>query len=111
MTERKKRTLEFFEQLNEQERSEAIENFDENYSYNIPDNLYEAIYHGFTQTDKWKSIRIKILNNTYHPKQFDIDDICESVENENDFNCSWTEIHKIVKATYEKLKELGKIKE
>jgi hypothetical protein len=117
MTERKRVTLEFFSQLKEPERSQAIENFDEGTSNKTPSCLANAVFFCINWTDSpqgwdyWDKIHESIRDNTYHTKPFDIEDICESVENENDFNCSWTEIHKIVKATYEKLKYLGKIKE
>lgn len=117
MTERKRVTLEFFEQLREPERSEAIDNFDEGYSGIVPKSESESLQLGFNwrespqEEDYWDEIDDRLFDGSYHTKPFDIEDICYSVENENDFNCSWIEIHKIVKATYNKLKELGKIKD
>jgi hypothetical protein len=46
-SERYIKTMQFFEQLREPERSEAIANYDESYSNQIPKSLVEALEEGF----------------------------------------------------------------
>ena len=66
-------TMNFFEQLKEPERSEAIENYDETYSC-VPDTITEAISHGFDWAKSkqgykyWNNIRYSIEYNTYFKK-------------------------------------------
>ncbi len=63
-------TMKFFEQLREPERSQAIENYDEN-RYGIPSKLNNALTNGFDWGKSkqgykyWNDIRDSIENNTY----------------------------------------------
>lgn len=63
-------TMKFFYELKEPERSQAIENYDEN-RYGIPSSLGNALSTGFTWGNSkqgykyWNDIRDSIENNTY----------------------------------------------
>lgn len=63
-------TMKFFNELKEPEKSEAIENYDENL-YGIPSNLDEALLDGFNWEKSkqgykyWNDISDSIINNTY----------------------------------------------
>jgi len=69
-SERYLATMKFFNELKEPERSEAIENYDEN-RYGIPSSLGNALSNGFTWGKSkqgynyWNDIRDSIRNNTY----------------------------------------------
>ena len=64
-------TMKFFEQLREPERSEAIENYNEDYSKTVPLNLHGALLLGFAwdKTKKvhsyWDNLYKSIRDNTY----------------------------------------------
>ena len=64
-------TMKFFEQLREPERSEAIANYDENYTDTIPSSLSFALLLGFDWCKSkqgnsyWDKLYISINNNTY----------------------------------------------
>lgn len=69
-SERYLATMKFFNELKEPERSEAIENYDEN-RYGIPSKLNNALTNGFDWGKSkqgykyWNDIRDSIENNTY----------------------------------------------
>jgi len=73
-SERYLTTMKFFEQLREPERSEAITNYDEEFSETVPINLFEAVNSAFqwdccNQEDQyWLSISNDIEGNTYFKK-------------------------------------------
>lgn len=64
-------TMKFFEQLREPERSEAIENYNENYYNSVPSTLTNALEDGFGWSDSaqehvyWDNIYVSIEDNTY----------------------------------------------
>ncbi len=110
ISERKRVTLEFFEQLNEPERSEAIENFNEGTSNKTPSCLANAVFFCINWTDSpqgwdyWDKIHESIRDNTYHHKQFNI------VQFAYDMYTGEGDKQIIAIDTYNKLNELGKIK-
>lgn len=67
-------TMKFFNELKEPERSEAIENYDEN-RYGIPSKLNNALTNGFDWGKSkqgykyWNDIRDSIEDNTYFKEQ------------------------------------------
>jgi|LakMenEpi03Aug12_release.lakeMendotaPanAssembly.Ray.scaffolds.fasta_scaffold827917_2 hypothetical protein len=75
-TERYIKTMEFFNQLREPERNQAIANYNEEYDYmKIPDNLFIALEYGFSWEDSneghnyWENICGNIEDNSYFNKQ------------------------------------------
>jgi hypothetical protein len=70
-SERYIKTMQFFEQLREPERSEAIANYDEDWSDSTPKDLATALDCGFewSATEQkhlyWSEIKDNIKNNTY----------------------------------------------
>lgn len=74
-SERYLATMKFFEQLREPERSEAIANYDEEYSICIPKGLQQALSGGFCWDDTkqfseyWEDIHTMILEGTYFKKE------------------------------------------
>lgn len=114
ISERKRVTLQFFEQLKEPERSEAIENFDESFDRQIPDCLVDALDRGFNfdntkQGHKyWFDITLDIESGRYlrgKKKPFDIKELAREMYPTDCLD------RKVVLEVYNKLKSLGKIKE
>ena len=74
-SERYLATMKFFEQLKEPERSEAIANYDEEYSIYIPKSLESALSSGFCwdnteqESDYWEHIHGMLLDNTYFQEE------------------------------------------
>ena len=74
-SERYLATMKFFEQLREPERSEAIANYDEEYSVYAPKSLEQAISGGFCwddteqENDYWEHIHGKLLDTTYFKEE------------------------------------------
>jgi hypothetical protein len=74
-SERYIKTMEFFNQLREPEKSQAIANYDENHGIKIPDNLFIALEYGFSWEESpercnyWKNIASNIEDSTYFNKQ------------------------------------------
>ena len=74
-SERYLATMKFFEQLREPERSEAIANYDEEYSIYIPKSLESALSSGFCwdnteqESDYWEHIHGMLLDNTYFQEE------------------------------------------
>jgi hypothetical protein len=70
-SERYIKTMEFFNQLREPEKSQAITNYDENYEDVIPDKLCDAVDYGFNWAASperhiyWENICGNIRNSTY----------------------------------------------
>jgi hypothetical protein len=70
-SERYIKTMEFFNQLREPEKSQAIANYDENYEDVIPDKLCDAVDYGFNwatspeRHNYWENICGNIRNSTY----------------------------------------------
>lgn len=112
VSERKSKSIEFYKQLREPERSEAIANFDEDFSVNIPTNLIEALVHGFDWGDysvkdtiPWVDTIQKLERGIYFKEPFNIEDLAREMFPDRDIHIN------VVIATYNKLKELGKIKD
>jgi hypothetical protein len=70
-SERYIKTMEFFNQLREPEKSQAIANYDENYVNVIPDKLFKALNCGFEWMNSpeghnyWNNINDNIKDKTY----------------------------------------------
>ena len=124
MTKRKRVTLEFFNQLREPERSQAIENYDNAASNTVPDYIENAIMSGFDWEETpqgqghkyWENIWESLIDKTYWPPVvFSIEDLANSIfEIEDDDTESMIDLQEERKQAfifcYNKLKELGKIK-
>jgi hypothetical protein len=65
------KTMEFFNQLREPEKSQAIANYDEEFNNIVPDDLEEALCYGFNFYDNdsngeyWDDILLYVSNGTY----------------------------------------------
>jgi len=122
ISERHRVTLEFYQQLKEPERSEAIANFEEEWTSRVPINLKESIYYGFNwnmspqEVTYWRNIVWSIQDNTYFTKPFSIEELAEELFPLRDpNNSSVTRLDYDRRDTavkvYNRLKQLGKIKE
>lgn len=122
MTERKRVSLEFYNQLKEPERSEAIENFDEFHCEDIPETLTEALRYGWCwvskgDVDKWVIIHNSVNDGSYFIKPFVIEDLVDSIYPElpmTSIDFDETDLHNAKREgfieCYNKLKELGMLK-
>ncbi len=123
ISERTRATFKFFNQLREPEKSQAIENFDEGYSECIPKDLISALFYGFNvmESHKWITIYQQLNDGSYFTTPFSIEELAEEeyVISEKDkydtFEISMMDLQRERKEAfiycYNKLKELGKIKE